>query len=574
MSPSLNRDQRERLALLGRTSAPTRYVERTDANRIRVVAIDFGGVELGQCADSEGNLIARICVPQNDPKNQDAGAEYPTTTEHRPGNPPVVSGASVPVDPTAMTYGMFRQYSTQVGTTVDTSVAIGPVGSDAKVYFSRNFLVLEWRRYDLETSKLNPSSEPGFVSAVERGVAVRIIFDVKLSTVDSKFTASFGIADLSAVLARNEATVEVSYEILGTTLDPLPGSSIIITSLTEYLGAVDEFFSAVNMISRAVQHYQSGATGDFDVNEGTALPPKKIKIDEDTFSNDVLAYYVSGRDVGDHFALLRNVDECKAVTAKHKYLLDDIEWNRTIVSHYEGTKKKDRTARENALLRQAKIDLDALRLERRDLAATSAQLNCEQTCAAESARIQKQEGDRLSQLDWMIKEWKSLRPLQSAETLLDQSNEAQSEARLAREVATEARAVAETKASDAASARLLAEASPTDRDLKTAAMNADKEAKKASDVASAAEADAKEKGVKAVNARNAYQDLVYLEREIANAEEEKKEVKEKVDSAVADADKWCMPVRLTCDDGDDIHERESMCAEEMFGAEEETPPPK
>ena len=46
-----------RIELIGRTSAPTRYAERTDANRVRVVAFDFGGAKIGQNADTAGNLL-------------------------------------------------------------------------------------------------------------------------------------------------------------------------------------------------------------------------------------------------------------------------------------------------------------------------------------------------------------------------------------------------------------------------------------------------------------------------------------------------------------------------------------
>ena len=41
--------------------------------------------------------------------------------------------------------------------------------------------------------------------AIELGIAVRIIFDVRLNTTDAKISASFGIADLTTALARNGA---------------------------------------------------------------------------------------------------------------------------------------------------------------------------------------------------------------------------------------------------------------------------------------------------------------------------------------------------------------------------------
>lgn len=117
------------------------------------------------------------------------------------------------------------------------------------------------------------------VFAIERGIAVRIIFDVQLTTTDSQLSASFGIANLSAALARNEANVEVSYEVTGTAIDPLPEEAIIITSVNEYLEAFKKFHAAVSLISRAWEAHAKGeskvkvpATGTEDPE--TLLPTR------------------------------------------------------------------------------------------------------------------------------------------------------------------------------------------------------------------------------------------------------------------------------------------------------------
>jgi hypothetical protein len=365
LAASLNSQQRSRLQLIGRTAAPTRYTERTDDNRIRIVAIDFGGVELGQCADDVGNLLPASCLPPS--------AE--------PSSEPDCTLSS----------GMFRQYSTQVGTTVDTSIAVALLGGAGQTYYSHNFFVLEWRRYCLQSpSYWGPAPGATFVSGIERGVAVRIIFDVKLQTIDANLAVNFGLANLSTALARNEARVEVSYEVLGTTLDLVPSKALIVTSLSEYLDAVDEFYRAVKIVS--------GASGMLPPNYSEMMeqereshpiervrPAKNPELSEQIFPLSTLAYYVSGPNVGANYDALSNVPKCQAYTAKDSYLLGDIEWTWNAITALE--QKLKRNNEERARLRRERKRLQDLRTERRVLAALSAELNCHRACAAESARL-------------------------------------------------------------------------------------------------------------------------------------------------------------------------------------------
>lgn len=324
---------RARLELLGRTSAPTRYSERSDANRLRVVAFDFGGAYLGQCADLAGNLYPTTCQATDGNIKE----YWPTS------NPPPAKTKTVNSDPADQTgagaetrsanskpaapqielrSGMFRQYSTQVGTTVDVDLGIGPVGSESKVYFSRNFLVLEWRRYTLQ--RMTPDVDSGqwfyevafddgslgraHVSAIEVGIAVRVIFDVRLKTVDTKLSASFGIADLTTALARNEATVEVSYEVVGTSLDLLPEKAIIITSLNEYNNALNEFHGAVGEIARAWDKTRTVSPVDIEDRNNA-----KMTVRATDFGLGQLAYYVDGVGVGDTFEHLNQLSSCQDI---------------------------------------------------------------------------------------------------------------------------------------------------------------------------------------------------------------------------------------------------------------------
>lgn len=362
LAQSLNSQQRSRLQLIGRTAAPTRYTERTDDNRIRVVAIDFGGVELGQCADDVGNLLPASCVPPR--FDQPAESELECT----------------------LSSGMFRQYSTLVGTTIDTSIAVALLGGSGQTYYSHNFFVLEWRRYCLQSPGYSSQATGStFVSGIEKGVAVRIIFDVKLTTVDAALAMNFGIAALSTALARNEARVEVSYEILGTTLDLVPSKALIVTSLSEYLDAIDEFYRAVKIVSGA-----SGMLLPNDVeavdDELSARRKNGLALSPKIFPLSTLAYYVSGPNVGANYDALSNVANCQAYTAKDSYLIGDIGYTTSNIASLE--RKLGRSADERARLRRERARLQDLQTERRVLAALSAELNCRRACAAEAARIE------------------------------------------------------------------------------------------------------------------------------------------------------------------------------------------
>lgn len=168
-------------------------------------------------------------------------------------------------------------------------------------------------------SLVKPQSyEAPYVSAVEMGVAVRIVFDVRLRTTNAKMSAAFGIADLAAALARDEATVEVSYEIVGTVLDLLLKDAIIFSSLSEHLDAMEKFHHAVVAIRDAWHDYavQNGATVEVKVDEGDktlAFAREKL------FRPDEIAYYIDGFGVGDTFLHLENAEVCHDLKALEEH---------------------------------------------------------------------------------------------------------------------------------------------------------------------------------------------------------------------------------------------------------------
>lgn len=299
LADELDDESRTRLELIGRTSAPTRYSEKTDENRIRVVAFDFGGADLGQQSDDGGNLWGGYC-------HRPQPTKVDIRVEPSLGEPAPAAGAPQTIE---LYKGMFREFSKKIGTGVEVELAVGPAKTTTKVHFSHNFLVLEWRRYQLERLIDNSGCEDEpYVSAIEKGVAIRVVFDVKLRTTDAQLSLSFGIAELAAALARNEATVEVSYEVVGTNLDFLPNEAIVITSLSEYMKVLAELHSAIAKLSDAWEQYNTNASV-IEVKDRTGTVRKRDR--REVFSPDQLAYYVQGFLVGDTFEHLGNVEVCE-----------------------------------------------------------------------------------------------------------------------------------------------------------------------------------------------------------------------------------------------------------------------
>lgn len=512
LSAELDSRQRARLELLGRTSAPTRYTERVDANRLRVVALNFGGVQLGQCADPSGNLSDGICNMQT------VTVTNPTRFEPEKARVPeadlqareslqkqidaavkALESAATAVDveriraqlqilhekqaalpttrgATQLHAGMFRQFSTQVGTTVEADVAIGPVSNTTRQYHSRNFLVLEWRRHyeerliqpseqlerlnaelgslgdaigkvagadaglakrlkaglsgahedviatieaikgGVQSLKANPATlqlgvqleqlitdlqqyadwvkngpDTTHVFAIERGIAVRIIFDVQLTTTDSQLSASFGIANLSAALARNEANVEVSYEVTGTAIDPLPEEAIIITSVNEYLEAFKKFHAAVSLISRAWEAHAKGESKVKVPAKGTE-DPETLLLDARMFSLAQLAYYVQGPGVGDNYALTKNAEMCQDMQLVEDHLRQELERKRAQMDAIDcvgdSRVKARKTKDEKAELRQLGREFDRLLRNYEDIRARMAENACQRACEAEKKRLE------------------------------------------------------------------------------------------------------------------------------------------------------------------------------------------
>ena len=223
----------------GRLEKTSHFTEAVGRNRIRVVAFDFGGVELGQCTTPEGDLLSTTCT--RDHQNTTTftrGTQKRRYHEYNEGD--AFQGIS------DLNAGMFRQYSMRTDTNGSSSLSVVVTSGkqETKVSISHHVLIFEWRRYVLEEIHIDGPTKP-HVSALERGIGVRIVFSVSLRSTDAALAATFGFGSLATALARSEAEVEVGYELIGTTMDILPERATNITSVDGYMDAMTKFYDCL-----------------------------------------------------------------------------------------------------------------------------------------------------------------------------------------------------------------------------------------------------------------------------------------------------------------------------------------
>lgn len=262
----------------------SRVVEQWDANRIRVLAYNHGGVELGQCSSGRGDILNCQCAP-NRGKYESKPLRSIEDAAGRGG------GRFV-----SLNEGTFRQYSSRVDASGRVVVGAGPVSAESSASTAHYRMGMEWRRFVLWKLESPPSAnmrKRPFVSAVEYGIAARMDLDVRITSVEGGASAEFSLADLETKLARSEATAVVRYDIVGASKPILPKAPVAVNSVSAYIRALTDFHDAVRDISDAWKDaeklpVEDGGTNDFYIG--------------------LIAYYVTGPRVGDGFTETAWVD--------------------------------------------------------------------------------------------------------------------------------------------------------------------------------------------------------------------------------------------------------------------------
>jgi len=225
----------------------------TDGPTVRVITYRAPEPKLGQCVGKDYELTHESC----------ASGEVK--------QPTVLDG------PKALSKGSFRYFSKVTSIKSGASATVGGSGGKAAYAVSNHQLVIEWSRYTVssfsETKKADRSKS--YVSAVERGIAIRVVFEVALRDASAETTLSFGFGNLAAALVAGKAEVQVRYDTIGIDRDILPPNAPInVTSINDLVNVQAAFYKAISDVSTKW-------------NDPTQPPPPA------PFTPGVLAYYVT-----------------------------------------------------------------------------------------------------------------------------------------------------------------------------------------------------------------------------------------------------------------------------------------
>ncbi len=203
---------------------------------------------LGACADEQGIVTGRKCLEN-----------APALDKTRP-----------------LPAAKFRYYSQLLKLDLKAAGAGGggAVETGAHVVHSSHRFVMEWSRYNAQSMDLPANFNQAVVSSVDVGIAIRIIFDVSLTSTDASVAANFGIANISTALALGQATIQGRYDMVGVLKDIIP------TNNAFQIATVDDFVKAQNQFYEAI--VKTSTTWD---TVGLNAPP--------VFAPDIVGYTVT-----------------------------------------------------------------------------------------------------------------------------------------------------------------------------------------------------------------------------------------------------------------------------------------
>lgn len=248
----------------------TYVTEATDPQTLRVLLLGGSVVAVGQCASFEGGLLQRFdCLP--------AAQAFDLKLDANLGR------------------GRFYEYSSVAEVRVESQVQVAGQKVSGSFYTSRHHFVFEWSRsrYDglQQPQAIGKEHRRPVVVGADIGVAVRLHLDVRARTSSLESALTFGVGDLSAALATNEATVDIRYDSIGVTKDMMTcGLSPMfrVASVQEFLDAKAQFVKCSTAVDEAWNAYVNGTLAPAPAAgvPAAAAPPAG------TFSPSVLAYYV------------------------------------------------------------------------------------------------------------------------------------------------------------------------------------------------------------------------------------------------------------------------------------------
>jgi len=154
-----------------------------------------------------------------------------------------------------------RFYSSMTSFSAEANATVGASGGSTKIYTSTHRIIMEWSRRRYQQLSTIPTISVGIVSAADVGIAVRVVFDVTISSADAKARSSFGFGDLATALALNQAKVMARYDIKGIVgMDLLTNTPpTAITSVSDLLEIQRGYYDRIKLISDLWNEYANGA---------------------------------------------------------------------------------------------------------------------------------------------------------------------------------------------------------------------------------------------------------------------------------------------------------------------------
>ena len=219
---------------------------------VRVLAMNLKSIRLGQCVDYAGGLINFLCSGNGEEVKLD-------TSEN-------------------LNREQFRYYSSLTDLKTDSSAkgGYGGVSASAKIKttFARYRIVTEWARFRSQIisnnlPKINEQAQTylqsvtmlkktPYISAVDVGIAIRIIYDVRLDTDSVDAALSFGLANLATAVAQNRAQVELQYDVVGAGVVKLPASAVLqVSNIQQLMDAQNNFYNMIREMSTEWADYRN-----------------------------------------------------------------------------------------------------------------------------------------------------------------------------------------------------------------------------------------------------------------------------------------------------------------------------
>lgn len=186
-----------------------------------------------------------------------------------------------------------RLINLQVSGTAQAGAGVVSGGVKGAYSIANHQLIMEWSRFKMVTfnsaTRLQP--ELGYVSGVEKGIALRVLFEARIKNATAEQSASFGFGQLASALAAGNAEVLVRYETVGIRKDILPpGTTISVTSVNDLVNVQSAFYKAIADVSADWTAYvrpgaAAGAAAAGAAGGAAAAPPFDV--------DEILAYYVA-----------------------------------------------------------------------------------------------------------------------------------------------------------------------------------------------------------------------------------------------------------------------------------------